>query len=112
MHCCPNVLEEEAEEPPGMAGGTAGTAEGGNGEGEPPEEEEEERGARLRLRLRGPALAELRCLASWGWRVLVVPVGLWAELDTEQRAEWLARRLQEVAAGDAAGSVLGPDVLL
>ncbi|EFJ50627.1 hypothetical protein VOLCADRAFT_88640 [Volvox carteri f. nagariensis] len=112
LHCCRNIGLDPDSEPdrpePRSRGALAAAA--------PPPPLPRRRG-RL-LRLRGPALSELRCLEVWGWRVLVVPVGVWAGMDLVGRRTWLVRQLDELeisddpCPGDTTGisPVLGPEL--
>ena len=92
LHCCLNFddegLQQDVEKKQEKQATTSGV--------------EEDPVAGLRLRLRGPALAELRCLESWGWRPLVVPLGRWVALGAAGGAaaheRWLEARLRQVAA--------------
>ncbi|GLI64343.1 hypothetical protein VaNZ11_007581, partial [Volvox africanus] len=103
IHCCRNVGMDPDLEPdrPGPRSGSSmnsrsgsirSSSSSGSGFTTP-----RRQGHRL-FRLRGPAVSELRCLEVWGWKVLMVPVGIWGAMDPAGRRTWLLQKLDEIAA--------------
>ncbi|GIL83687.1 hypothetical protein Vretifemale_12425, partial [Volvox reticuliferus] len=116
IHCCRNIGPDPDLEPdrPGPRSGSSmntrteswSPSSSTGGRTTP-----RQQGHHRMFRLRGPAVSELRCLEVWGWKVLMVPVGIWGAMDPAGRRTWLLRKFDEIAAeaeADAAdGAGLG-----
>ncbi|GLC45434.1 hypothetical protein PLESTB_000619300 [Pleodorina starrii] len=117
MHCCRNIgldldLDLEPDQP-GQRSGLSSSSSSTSASASPSSEAQPWWRRRRQLRLRGPALSELRCLGAWGWRVVVVPVGLWGAMDPGDRRTWLVRQLDELASeGHESSAALGPELLV
>ncbi|GIL52082.1 hypothetical protein Vafri_8033, partial [Volvox africanus] len=114
IHCCRNVGTDPDLEPdrPGPRSGSGMNTRSGSWSPSPSRgglTTPQRNGHRL-FRLRGPAVSELRCLEVWGWKVLMVPVGIWGAMDPAGRRTWLLQKLDEIAAEAEADAVGGASV--